>query len=259
MTTSLWESSMQLSSFRITSGDSRRRRRLRLPPRPPQTKPQSSRWEIFLQNLLPLPPLLSSLTSSAGWTEDAARGRAGAPADHLHWPGGHVGRGADDGAGGQGGHHQEERLALRSDQHRVQEAHQSSAQTEETDFRHVRSSHWVSCEFWVFNCHEKINLSSPRTEASEVTVERILTKLMPTGAQVKEVFNTIPQYAFQDIPEQPRWEQKPVLCIRLTVVNSADFPPPLASHLNQDLEVSGPPWPSLSLTERDRPAVFRRP
>merc|ERR1711988_194682 len=44
----------------------------------------------------------------------------------------------------------------------------------------------------------------PRTEASEVTVERILTKFMPTGAQVKEVFNTIPQYAFQDIPEQPR-------------------------------------------------------
>merc|ERR1711988_600495 len=44
----------------------------------------------------------------------------------------------------------------------------------------------------------------PRTEASEVTVERILTKFMPTGAQVKEVFNTIPQYAFQDIPQQPR-------------------------------------------------------
>merc|ERR1719445_2005647 len=44
----------------------------------------------------------------------------------------------------------------------------------------------------------------PRTEASEVTVERILTKLMPTGAQVKEVFNNDPQYAFQDIPEQPR-------------------------------------------------------
>ena len=51
---------------------------------------------------------------------------------------------------------------------------------------------------------KQIHLFSPRTEASEVTVERILTKLMPTGAQVKEVFNTIPQYAFQDIPEQPR-------------------------------------------------------
>ena len=50
----------------------------------------------------------------------------------------------------------------------------------------------------------KSHLCSPRTEASEVTVERILTKLMPSGAQVKEVFNTIPQYAFQDIPEQPR-------------------------------------------------------
>ena len=49
-----------------------------------------------------------------------------------------------------------------------------------------------------------MSFCSPRTEASEVTVERILTKLMPTGAQVKEVFNTIPQYAFQDIPEQPR-------------------------------------------------------
>ena len=54
---------------------------------------------------------------------------------------------------------------------------------------------------WIVN---KFDLCSPRTEASEVTVERILTKLMPTGAQVKEVFNTIPQYAFQDIPEQPR-------------------------------------------------------
>ena len=66
---------------------------------------------------------------------------------------------------------------------------------------------------WKTNIHIKfkkktqlkqIHLFSPRTEASEVTVERILTKLMPTGAQVKEVFNTIPQYAFQDIPEQPR-------------------------------------------------------
>merc|ERR1712012_943505 len=44
----------------------------------------------------------------------------------------------------------------------------------------------------------------PRTEASEVTVERLITKFIPSGAQVKEVFNTIPQYAFQDIPEQPR-------------------------------------------------------
>ena len=45
---------------------------------------------------------------------------------------------------------------------------------------------------------------SPRTEASEVTVERLLNKFIPSQAQVKEVFNTIPQYAFQDIPEQPR-------------------------------------------------------
>merc|ERR1719410_1225040 len=44
----------------------------------------------------------------------------------------------------------------------------------------------------------------PRTEASEVTVEKILNKFIPSQAQVKEVFNTIPQYAFQDIPEQPR-------------------------------------------------------
>ena len=58
--------------------------------------------------------------------------------------------------------------------------------------------------FIIGNSHNKSPLYSPRTEASEVTVERILTKLMPTGAQVKEVFNTIPQYAYQDIPEQPR-------------------------------------------------------
>jgi len=46
--------------------------------------------------------------------------------------------------------------------------------------------------------------TDPRTEASEVTVERLLDKFIPSQAQVKEVFNTIPQYAFQDIPEQPR-------------------------------------------------------
>ena len=47
-------------------------------------------------------------------------------------------------------------------------------------------------------------LSSPRTEAAEPTVGKLLNKLIPTGDQVKEVFETIPQYAFQDIPELQR-------------------------------------------------------
>ena len=49
-----------------------------------------------------------------------------------------------------------------------------------------------------------ISIRSPRTEASEVTVERLLDKFIPSQAQVKEVFNTIPQYAFQVTSRQCR-------------------------------------------------------
>jgi len=44
----------------------------------------------------------------------------------------------------------------------------------------------------------------PRTAASEVTVGKLIDKYTPSVDQMKEVFHTIPQYAFQDIPEQPR-------------------------------------------------------
>ena len=53
-----------------------------------------------------------------------------------------MGRGADDGAGGDP--HEEERLSVWSAEHGVQEAHQSSAKTEETHLRPDRSSYRVS-------------------------------------------------------------------------------------------------------------------
>ena len=40
-----------------------------------------------------------------------------------------------------------------------------------------------------------------------MTVERLLDKFIPSQAQVKEVFNTIPQYAFQVSSTQCRcWD-----------------------------------------------------
>ena len=40
-----------------------------------------------------------------------------------------------------------------------------------------------------------------------MTVERLLDKFIPSQAQVKEVFNTIPQYAFQVTSRQCRcWD-----------------------------------------------------
>ena len=40
-----------------------------------------------------------------------------------------------------------------------------------------------------------------------MTVERLLDKFIPSQAQVKEVFNTIPQYAFQVTSTQCRcWD-----------------------------------------------------
>ena len=40
-----------------------------------------------------------------------------------------------------------------------------------------------------------------------MTVERLLDKFIPSQAQVKEVFNTIPQYAFQVSSRQCRcWD-----------------------------------------------------
>jgi len=43
----------------------------------------------------------------------------------------------------------------------------------------------------------------PRTQASQASVGQLLSRYSPSVQQIKEVFNTIPQYAFQDIPEQP--------------------------------------------------------
>merc|ERR1719219_1203238 len=68
----------------------------------------------------------------------------------------------------------------------------------------------------------------PRTEASEVTVERILTKLMPTRAP-----STLSR----------------------TFLNNPDSPPPLASPPSRDLEAWDRLPPSPSLTERDLPEV----
>jgi len=44
----------------------------------------------------------------------------------------------------------------------------------------------------------------PRTEASQQSVGQIISRFSPSVQQMKEVFNTIPQYAFQDIPPDPR-------------------------------------------------------
>jgi len=43
----------------------------------------------------------------------------------------------------------------------------------------------------------------PRTQASQASVTQLISRYSPSVQQIKEVFNTIPQYAFQDIPEQP--------------------------------------------------------
>merc|ERR1711864_61504 len=48
----------------------------------------------------------------------------------------------------------------------------------------------------------------PRTAASEMSVEKLLS-YTPSAEQVKEVFHTIPQYAFQDIPEQQPQRSRP--------------------------------------------------
>merc|ERR1719383_1437813 len=43
----------------------------------------------------------------------------------------------------------------------------------------------------------------PRTQASQASVTQLISRYSPSVQQIKEAFNTIPQYAFQDIPEQP--------------------------------------------------------
>jgi len=77
----------------------------------------------------------------------------------------------------------------------------------------------------------------PRTEASEATVENLLNKFLPSGEQVKEVFQTIPQYAFQDIPEQPR-------------LSPSQFGPPSRSP-----GLSGQPGPPLSPQGQNRSTI----
>jgi len=77
----------------------------------------------------------------------------------------------------------------------------------------------------------------PRTEASEAIVENLLNKYLPTGDQVKEVFQTIPEYAFQDIPAQSR--QSP-----------SQFSPPTRS-----LGLAGQPGPPLSPQGQNRSTI----
>lgn len=91
----------------------------------------------------------------------------------------------------------------------------------------------------------------PRTAASEMTVEKLLS-YTPSADQVKEVFQTTAQYAFQDIPEQPTQRSRPTH-LRLP---GASSPPP------QGLAPGQAPPPrqgANGATSPTRPARRRNP
>ena len=90
----------------------------------------------------------------SGWSENPARGWTRAAQNNLHWPGGHDGGRGDDGGGDDD--HPQEPLTAGSADHWVQEAHQSTAQTEETHLR----LHWPACwvSFTMFLLNQNLNL-----------------------------------------------------------------------------------------------------
>jgi voltage-dependent calcium channel L type alpha-1D len=92
----------------------------------------------------------------------------------------------------------------------------------------------------------------PRTEASQMTVEKLLS-YKPSADQVKEVFHTTAQYAFQDIPEQQPVRHRPT---HLRLPGAASPPP--QGHSPSQL---APPRPGAN--ERSispaRPARRRNP
>jgi len=93
----------------------------------------------------------------------------------------------------------------------------------------------------------------PRTAASEMTVEKLLG-YTPSAEQVKEVFHTTAQYAFQDIPEQPR---SPIHSRPTHLGLPGPASPRLQGHSRNQL---GPPPPGTNgSTSPARPARRRNP
>lgn len=102
----------------------------------------------------------------------------------------------------------------------------------------------------------------PRTAASEMTVDRLLS-YTPSADQVKEVFHTTAAYAFQDIPEQQLPQRRPT---HLRLPGQASPPP--QGHSPQGLQGQGhspssqlmpPARPGANGASPSRPARRRNP